>query len=475
MNKPADWIREAAIYQIFPDRFYNGNVSNDPSEVADWVTDQPTRGNFFGGDLEGIIQKLDYIQLLGINTIYLTPIFSAPSNHKYDTKDYYQVDEIFGGNPALESLTTEMHKRGMKLILDGVFNHCGDQFFAFQDVIEKGKKSSYSNWFTIHDYPLSKDPLNYTCCGDASYLPKLNQFNPAVKEYFLRIGKYWIEKFDIDGWRLDVPFKLPKSFWREFRDVVKEVKADAFLCGEVWRDGKPWVAGDIFDGVTNYLLRGLILDFCDTNFLDAEDYLYEVQALHESLGESAYGMVNLLGSHDTPRLLTIFKNDIDRTLLAWVLLLTEIGIPLIYYGDEVGMLGDNDPDCRRPMVWGIEEQNSRILHTIQLLLSLRKRSKALTHGTFESLFSFIGLVAFKRQYQDEEIVVVINTREDAHKLKVPVQSTRSSYYDVFNNEKVDISKGILNYDVFPAHQFRVYSSVQSHQGLTNLTNHLTST
>lgn len=458
MSGIPEWARAGAIYQIFPDRFFNGAKANDPSVVADWHNEQPTRANFFGGDLDGVVQKLDYIQSLGINTIYLTPIFSAPSNHKYDTRDYFQVDSIFGGNSALEQLISNMHDRGMKLILDAVFNHCGEEFFAFQDVIENEQKSAYSDWFTINSYPITKAPLNYMCCGDADYLPKLNYSNPEVEEYFLNVGKYWVEKFDIDGWRLDVPFKIPKSFWRDFRTAVKSSKADSFLFGEVWRDGKPWVQDEIFDGVTNYPLRGLILDFCLDNFLDAEDYLYEVNTLRESLGDAAFGMVNLLGSHDTPRILTAFHEDVNRALLAWVLLLTEIGIPLVYYGDEVGVLGENDPDCRRPMIWNESKQNTKLSATIQTLLHLRRKSKAITQGSFTSLFSFIGLAAYKRQYQDQEIIVIVNTREDLQNVGIPVFSERTRFHDVFGKENLEVSNGMLNFDLFPSHEFRVLSS-----------------
>ncbi len=457
MIKTPDWVREAVIYQIFPDRFYNGSDANDPPGIAEWG-EQPSRDNYFGGDLEGIAQKLDYIQSLGVNTIYLTPIFSAPSNHKYDTRDYYQVDDVFGGASALNRLLLDMHQRGMKLILDGVFNHCGEEFFAFQDVLKKGKSSTFSNWFNIFGYPLSKNPLNYNCCGDASYLPKLNHANPEVNEYFLEVGKYWIEEFDIDGWRLDVPFKIQKRFWKDFRKIIKTAKKDTFLFGEVWRDGRTWVNGETFDGFTNYSLRGLILDYCMTEFLDAEDYLYEANALRESLGDAAYCMVNLLGSHDTTRLLTIFDEDVNRALLAWVLLLTEVGIPLIYYGDEVGMLGNNDPDCRRTMIWEENKKNTRIYNTIRSLISLRENSKALTNGTFESLFSFVGVAAYKRHYQNEEIIVVMNARDDVHNIRIPVRSTRTTYYDYPSKNVVNVKDGEILFSYFPACDFKIFTS-----------------
>lgn len=452
-----DWIREAAIYQIFPDRFLNGDRSNDPQELARWV-DQPTRNNFFGGDLKGIELKLDYLQSLGINTIYLNPIFSAPSNHKYDTRDYFHVDPIFGGNSALRNLISCLHNRGMKLILDGVFNHCGEDFFAFQDVIENGYDSAYRDWFNILGFPLTKQPLNYKCCGDASYLPKLNHSNPEVIEYFLNVGKHWVGEYDIDGWRLDVPFKVPKSFWLNFRRTIKSIKSNTYLFGEIWRNASHWVDGETFDGVTNYPLRELILDFCKTRFLDAEDYLYEAKVLRDSVGEGAYGMVNLLGSHDTPRILTLFDGETNQVILAWVLLLTEIGVPLIYYGDEIGMLGINDPDCRRPMVWEDANKNLEIFRIIQALLDLRKNSKALTHGKFENLFSHVGLAAYKRKYAEEEIIVIVNPREEVGYIKIPVRSKQTHYTDFFNGEVIRVVDGNLDLRVFPGNSFRLLHS-----------------
>jgi glycosidase len=451
------WAKEAIIYQIFPDRFYNGDLSNDPPLVAQWG-DSPTRQNFFGGDLAGIIQKLDYIQSLGVDTIYLTPIFSAPSNHKYDTKDYYQVDSIFGGNSALRELIDSLHARGMKLILDGVFNHCGEQFFAYQDVLFNGRASDYTDWFTIHGFPLTKEPLNYTCCGDASYLPKLNHNNQEVNEYFLDVGKYWIEEYGADGWRLDVPFKISKNFWGQFRKATKSVNPECYLFGEVWRNGWLWLDEDSFDGVTNYPLRQLILDFCQTNFLDAEDYLFEAQSLRESYGDEAYSMVNLLGSHDTPRILTMFEGDTAQTILAWVLLLTEVGNPLIYYGDEIGMAGGNDPDCRRTMIWDEAKQEPRILEVVRLLTGLRKRSKILTAGKFENLFAFIGLAAYKRVYKDEEIIVIMNSRERVEGINIPVNSGHSSYFVFPGNEKVDVQDGKIYFDEFPAYSYEILTT-----------------
>ncbi len=455
--KLPDWCEKAVIYQIFPDRYFNANRLNDPHNTVPWDSN-PTRDNFFGGDLEGIIEKLDEIRALGADTIYLNPVFLSPSNHKYDTWDYYQVDPCFGGNKALKRLILSAHNKGMKICLDGVFNHSGEYFFAFQDVKQFGPKSQYWDWYFINNYPITKIPLSYHCCGDADFLPKLNYENQQVQDYFIKVGKFWVKEFGIDGWRLDVPFKIPLEFWQKFRTAIKTIKPDVFLFGEVWRDARHWMDGTTFDGVTNYPLRALILDYCQTFFLDAEDYLFEAQLLRNSVGGAAAGRVNLLGSHDTPRLLTLFKGDVQRVLIAWVLLLTEIGIPLIYYGDEVGMEGDNDPDCRRSMIWASEVKNREIYDVIQPLLSLRHQTDVITRGTFENLYSFIGLAAYKRKYQNQEVIVIVNPRDAVHFVRIPIESESSCFYDIFTNQEVQIDDGHIYFDTFPRRSFRVLTS-----------------
>jgi glycosidase len=452
-----DWVKGAVFYQIFPDRFYNGDNTNDPLDSAEWGQ-KPTRKNFFGGDLEGIRQKLDYIQSLGANVIYLNPVFDAPSNHKYDTKDYFHVDPHFGGDQALHDLIEAVHDRDMKLILDGVFNHCGEEFFAFQDVLKNEMVSEYHNWFFVNHFPLSKKPLSYMCCGDASYLPKLNHENEAVNQYFLDVGRYWLEAFDVDGWRLDVPFKVSKTFWRSFRKAVKNQKQGAFLLGENWRNGDIWLDGETFDSVTNYPLRELIFDFSLTHFLDGEDYLFATRTLRNSFGSEANKVVNLLGSHDTARLMTKFDGNMPVVMLAWILLLTEVGIPLIYYGDEIGMEGKNDPGCRRTMIWDTDRWCHELYDLIRSIIKLRKQTEALTRGTFEDLYAFIGLIAYKRQYHDQEVIVILNSQDKLNYINVPVKSERTFYYLFPTNQKVWVKDGNLSFETFPKYGYQILTS-----------------
>jgi glycosidase len=447
-------VPDAVFYQIFPERFCNGSQENDPPGVRPW-DDLPSPHNFFGGDLQGVTQKLDYLQDLGITALYLNPIFRAATNHKYDTHDYYQVDPAFGGNAALLQLVAECHRRGMRVILDGVFNHCGEGFFAFRDVKEKGAASPYAAWFTAHAYPLRADPLSYMVCGDAPYLPKLNHANPAVQAYLLDVARYWLAEAGIDGWRLDVPFKISIDFWQRFREVVKAANQQAYLVGEVWREAGPWVNGGPFDGVTNYRLRDLLLDYCLNFTLDAEDFAYELLTLQGAHGPAAAGMLNLLGSHDTARILTLLKGDIQRLRIALILLFTQPGAPLVYYGDEVGMLGENDPDCRRPMAWEPARQNRTVQEIFRILIRARKEHPAMRRANPEIRFAFNGVLAYRLAAGEDEAFVMVNPRVGMGPLRIPSGSAYTRWKDVFTGEQFASEQGSFAFEAFPARSARL--------------------
>ncbi len=443
-----EWVRDAVFYQIFPERFANGDPSNDPPGVQPWGS-PPAWNSFFGGDLQGILDHLGHLESLGVNALYLTPVFTARSNHKYDTCDYLTVDPAFGSNDLLRRLVDACHARGMRIVLDAVFNHCGDGFWAFEDLRRNGAASPYADWFFPESFPVSQDPINYQTCGGAGFLPKLNLANPDVRQHLLKVSRYWLEEIHIDGWRLDVPWKAPLDFWREFRQVVKRANPQAYIVGEVWRDPQPWLAGDTCDGIMNYPLRDAILDFCVRDTMDAEDFDYFTTRLRQTYGKSAPLQLNLLGSHDTPRLLTLCRGNLRRALLAMAAQFTAIGAPMVYYGDEVGLEGENDPDCRRTMPWQPQTWNNTLLDAARSLIRARHNHASLRSGSFESLKIFNGIYAYRRTNGEDQVVVVLNPRAASPRFTLPLGGLHS-WKDVLSGQVYPVTEGALRLDPLPA-------------------------
>lgn len=380
MQSP-DWLADAVFYQIFPERFANGDPTLDPPGVEPWGA-EPTRDNFFGGDLAGITEHLDHIQSLGANAIYLTPIFEADTNHRYDAKDYFAIDHRLGDLGAFKTFLDAAHGRGIRVVLDAVLNHCGDGHWAFRDVVEKEAESEYVNWFSVESFPVQPHPVpNYRTCSGCYYLPKWNAYNPEVRDHHYRVARYWIEQ-GIDGWRLDVPYFINDNFWRGFRDVVKSIDEDLYIVAEEWRAPEQWLQGDLADGTMNYTLRDLVLGFVADRTIGAEQFAAGMNELTARVPEGARAaMLNLLGSHDTERLLTRHAGDVDTTKLSYALLLAAQGAPMIYYGDEVGLTGDNDPGCRGTMPWDASLWNHDLLAHIRELVALRAGHTALRRGS----------------------------------------------------------------------------------------------
>lgn len=384
------WLTDGVVYQVFPERFEKGNPALDPPGVTSWSDEKPTAASFYGGDLAGIIRRLPYLQELGVTVLYLTPIFTSPSNHKYDTVDYYAIDPHFGDKATLRKLITKCHEANIKVILDAVFNHSGRQFFAFQDVLKKGKDSPYADWFHIDSFPVKTKPVpNYeTFSVGIATMPKLRTENPKVRRYLLDVARYWLEEFKIDGWRIDVANEVDHSFWREFRAVVKKVSPDAYIIGEIWHEALPWLRGDEFDGVTNYPLREACLGFFAQGSVDAERFAEAIQRnlflYPEPMLRASW---NLLGSHDTERFITACQGDGKKAGLGAVFNLTWLGTPLLYYGEEIGMEGADDPDCRRPMLWERDRWDLDLYDLYRTLIRLRKRETALRRGKAYVLYA----------------------------------------------------------------------------------------
>ncbi len=377
------WFYGAVLYEIMPDRFYPGTAASPedrgqksggeldrPASLA-W-DEEPTRDGRYPGSLRGIKEKLDYVQSLGANTIYLTPLFAASSYHGYDINDYYAVNPWLGNSGDLKNLVAAAHARNMRVMLDGVFNHCGPDFFAFRDVRERGPASPYWNWFRIYGDQVCTRPPNYETFADGiANMPKLMTGNPAVMAYFASVGTHWLRTAGIDGWRLDVANEVHPQFWRHFRTRVRAENRDAVLLGEIWHDAAAYLGGDVFDSVMHYQWRDTVVSFLATGDADAAAFartLARLQAQYSPL--AAARLVTLIGSHDTPRFLTLADGRRERLVMAAVLLATLPGVPMVYYGDEIGMTGGPDPGCRRAMAWDHADQ--ALLATFRRALHLRQ-------------------------------------------------------------------------------------------------------
>lgn len=419
------WLSDAVAYQVFPDRFWNGDKSNDPEGTLDWDSGRrPEPDSCWGGDLEGILNRLPYLEELGVNLLYLTPVFRSPSNHKYDTEDYYSIDPAFGDEELMKRLVEEAHARGIRVMLDAVFNHTGDRFFAFRDVLNQGAASAYKDWYHADECPVVQEPApNYETFGTGiPSMPKLNVDHPDVQRYLLDVTEYWMNRLNLDGWRLDVANEVPPAFWRRFRSAVRAQNPDALIIGEIMHQAGPWLRGDQFDGVMNYPLRDALLEFFARQSISPTVFLSRIEELRMAMPEAGFaGSWNLLGSHDTERFLTSCTKGgrgwtageyaEERMKLAVLFQLTYPGTPLIYYGDEAGMTGGTDPDCRKPMVWRAEQRNAGMEAHYKQLLSLRRRFRPLgALGAFQPWLADDArhLLGYVREWGEERILVLIH-------------------------------------------------------------------
>jgi len=444
LNVTPDWVKNAVFYQIFPDRFAWSPKVEKPGNFETWDSD-PTVHGFKGGDLMGVVEKLDYLQDLGINAIYFNPIFQSASNHRYHTHDYYQVDPLLGGNEAFKVLIEEAHKRDIKVILDGVFNHASRGFFQFNHIMEVGKDSPYVDWFHIKGYPLNafEGKPNYECWWGLPALPKLNTDNPQVRRYILDVARYWIEQ-GADGWRLDVPFEIDDDdFWREFRDVVKTANPEAYIVGEIPCEAQRWMAGDQFDAVMNYQITQAALGFFGGKQID-----YELASGMMGLGEAekftsekfakrteellqiypydfALAQMNLLDSHDMPRFLSLVSGNVKRLALAYLFVFTYPGAPSIYYGDEIGLTGGKDPDCRKTFPWDEKDWNTDLRNQIKSFVALRNANPVLRTGEYKVIYAKDGIVAYTRKNEERTMLVVLNANDSPHTVTIPTNDSFS--------------------------------------------------
>ena len=402
-----DWVPHTVWYQVFPDRFCRDTASQKPNALP-WpaAEDAVTNNEHYGGTLRGIIEKLDYLADLNITGLYLNPVNASPSVHKYDTSDYLNIDPAFGSADDLHTLVKEAHARGIKVMLDGVFNHCGWDFALWQDVVRNGKASPYFDWFIVQEWPFETvaEPEceaaasrpsgtngksgRYSVFAYVDTMPKLNTNNPAVVDYLLNVCETWVRSYDIDGLRLDVANELSHTFCRQLYRRMRSLKKDFYLLGEIWRSALPWLRGGELDSVMNYPLALCFWKFFCDKTLSALTFEREINAVFTAYPEPVtVGLFNLLDSHDTPRLFTRNGGDVSAVWQQYALLLSLPGSPCIYYGSEVLLAGGNDPDCRRCMPWQAIEagEYAEPMSMMRQLIALRHTHPAMTASGYSYL------------------------------------------------------------------------------------------
>ena len=462
-NTPA-WVFKSVFYQIFPDRFANGNPALDhqPGKTAtsgESITvkawgDQPEGGfDFFGGDIEGITQRIDHLTELGVNAIYLNPIFLAPSNHRYDLEDYFSIDPHLGDEQTFVKLVDTLHDREIKIILDGVFNHVGwghrwfNRFGRFETQgAYQSEQSEYADFFSFQSHP-----DKYVGWFGFDSLPKLNFQSQKLRDYLYgasdSVMKFWLaEPYKLDGWRFDVAnmtarygtYQAGIEVWREVKASVRADYPDAYLLGEHFYDGSDLCQGDALDGVMNYMgfyypvlywLRdkvdfaadGQREHFPTTNYSGCSAQAQMAEYFAQIPEQQARSMLNLLTSHDRPRLNTLLEFNEDKLRAARFILFAYCGAPSIYYGDEIGLAGGDDPDCRRTMPWNREEWDESLFAEYQALISLRITSATLQHGALKWILITDDLLVFARIYQNDIILCVApKNAANASEIDIPL-------------------------------------------------------
>lgn len=404
-----DWAEDIVMYHIFPDSFASGRreLCKVPGKAR--LSDGSVSESHLGGTLRGVTENLDYLKELGVNCIYLNPVFTANSYHKYDTADYFGIDPCFGTKEDLKELVQCCHKNGIRVILDGVFNHCGPNFFAFRDVLEKGKASAYYDWFYYMPEPVKfTDPPSYEAFAYVKEMPKLNTGNPKVEEYLCEVGTYWIKEADIDGWRLDVANEINHDFWRKFRSKVRSVKPDIFLIGEIWEDAGCWLAGDQFDSTMNYTFSYLCKDFFAKRTMKVTEFDAQIgRMIMRYPRRVALAQMNFLDSHDVPRFLSYCEGDRRKMGLAFFYLFMGVGIPSVFYGDEYYIEGIKESEYRQAMPWGEEENCAE---KFRLWIALRRRHPALRKGSYRGVYldDATGCYGFVRECEEECLLILLH-------------------------------------------------------------------
>lgn len=481
-----EWVKDTVWYQIFPERFANGDQSLDKPSVLPWGSEKEvTNEMHFGGDLQGVIDHLDYIADLGATGIYFTPIFEAPTTHKYDTIDYYKIDPEFGTNETFKRLIDEAHKRGIRVMLDAVFNHCGFKHPYFQDVAANGFDSEFAQCFHLLREPVINFPLNekgfpapikHMAAGSLNYetfaftpnMPKWRTTNPVAEKYLLDVATYWIKEYDIDGWRLDVSNEVSHAFWRKFKQTVRAVKPDLFILGENWDDSNPWLKGDQFDSVMNYEFTYPVWHLLSR---DAQYSDYGVAAFKNNISRLlvsypkhvAVNMFNLLDSHDTSRLLTMLDMDDRLVKIAFLIQMSFGGSPSVYYGSEVGLFGVNDGN-RQCMVWDEKAQHLDLKAHVRHMIALRKKHAAMKaiDLTFINTDGYTELLGYQKGTGSDAIFFIINLTSDARKVDL-LKLNLSVNFDLYEDRALlEMEKAEIEIEAF---SFKILTSTSQGENM----------
>lgn len=441
---PPEWSCGQVIYQIFPDRFNRSeqahtrerlanHVQGRPPLFLDWdaLPEVPPQGrDFFGGNLRGITEKLDYLHGLGVDCLYMTPIFESPSNHRYDAMDYYQIDPMLGSEEDLAELVEETHRRGMRIVLDAVYNHCSNDSKYFNqsgwygdDVgAYRSRSSPFFRMFTFKKYP-----KQYVGWVGVKSMPEFVEC-PEHEAYFLGkegVTSYWM-RFGIDGWRTDVTPWMSNEFWRRFRRSVRAIKADALIVAEEWNDASPYLVGDSFDATMNYRFAWALRGFFALDALTVEEFDDRLRVLrHDTPPPALLSQVNLVGSHDTARVMTVCGRDHRKVQQMIAFLLAYPGSPMIYYGDEIGLEGEFAEDGRRAFAWG--DGDARIQAFFEQAFAVRRDRAALRLGDFLCLHvdEANRTYAFARTLHDETVFAAFNASDQPAVLNIQLSTDES--------------------------------------------------
>jgi cyclomaltodextrinase / maltogenic alpha-amylase / neopullulanase len=588
-SQPAvpDWAKGVVWYQIFPERFANGDTANDPEAskvfinskripegwtITDWTSnwfeksewEKKLGGNVrdhlyerrYGGDLQGVIDRLDYLEELGIGAIYFNPVFEAVSLHKYDGSTFHHIDVNFGPDPEGDrklisseipddpstwkwteadklflKLIEEAHSRNIRVVIDGVFNHTGVQFWAFLDIVKNGKESKYKDWYMINsfdDITTVENEFNYKGWWNIKSLPEFNRYendlHPGPKQYVFHATSRWLNPNNdgdvsdgIDGWRLDVARDVPIGFWKDWSNLVRSVNPEAIIIGELWELSPDFISKDgAFNSLMNYNFAYAINKFfiADTNKISVTEFIDKLKEIDKTYpDEYLHLLQNLVGSHDTERLSSLILNPgrnydrdahegnpdynpgkpgnevYEKQKLIAAFQMTYRGAPMVYYGDEIGMWGADDPHCRKPMVWdnlqydneliseddGFEkglgsytvEQNMDLSEFYKKMIRIRNENKALQKGDLNFLYANDerNSFSFERSFDKEKLIVAFNIGEEEDNFEVPVNIIKGQYKEFTTSEEgnfygTDKANSKIKVTV-PAQSFRIYKIYSS--------------